>query len=95
MALLEDVVTGWGGGVLVGLGAAAVAPVILPGGSGLRTATKVLLKGVLLVSDQMRSLAAETTEQLKDLVAEVKAESAASEGTSRPHLHRPRQPSHT
>src|SRR5262249_32652005 len=79
MALLEDVISGWTGGVLVGLGAAVIAPVIVPGaGASLRPVAKTLVKGVLVVADGVKGVIAEATEQVSDLVAEVRAESAGT-----------------
>ncbi len=76
MALLEDVLGGWTGGVLVGLGAAVVAPSIFPAaGSILRPVAKTLLKGGLVVTDSVRGVVAEASEHVNDLVAEVRAES--------------------
>ena len=80
MALLEDALGGWTGGVLVGFGAALVVPWVLPAaGSALRPIAKTLIKGTLFVADGLKGVAAEATEQVSDLVAEVQAESAWKE----------------
>jgi uncharacterized protein DUF5132 len=84
MALLEDALGGWSGGLLVGLGAAVVAPLILPNaGAGVRPIAKALVKGVLVVADGVQGVVAEATEQISDLVAEVRAESAPAPGDGR------------
>src|SRR5438128_12206532 len=76
MALLEDVLGGWTGGILVGLGAAVLAPSILPAaGSILRPVAKTLVKGGLVVTDGVKGVVAEASEHVNDLVAEVRAES--------------------
>jgi uncharacterized protein DUF5132 len=75
MALLEDVLGGWTGGVLVGLGAAVVGPAIFPAaGSILRPVAKTLVKGGLVVTDGVRGVVAEASEHVNDLVAEVRAD---------------------
>jgi hypothetical protein len=78
MALLEDTVGGalggWTGGLVVGIGTAVVGPSILPSaGSILRPVAKTLIKGGLLVADGVRGIVAEASEQVGDLVAEVRA----------------------
>ena len=82
MAFIEDVFSGWGG-IAVGVGAAIVGPSVLPAvGTAIRPIAKWLARGGLFVSDQVvalgsqiAALAAEATEQVGDLVAEVVAES--------------------
>ena len=72
MAMLKG---GWSGGLLIGVGAALAAPVILPAaGAVVRPVAKGLIWGVLLAGDKMKELFAETREQMNDLVAEVRAE---------------------
>jgi hypothetical protein len=89
MALLEGALGGWTGGLLVGLGAAVIAPVIAPGaGTTLRPVAKTLVKGVLVVADGVKSVLAEATEQVSDLVGEVRAESGATGDGSAPRRHR-------
>ena len=76
MALLEDALGGWGGGLVVGVGAAIVAPAVVPvAGASLRPVARVLVRGLLAVSDGLRGVFAEASEQVTDLVAEVRAES--------------------
>jgi hypothetical protein len=75
MALLEGALKGWGGGLAIGVGAALVAPVVLPAaGAVVRPIAKGLIWGALLATDKMKELVAETREQMNDLVAEVRAE---------------------
>ena len=84
MALIEEAIGGWGGGLLIGLGAAVVAPTVLPAAGGaLRPIAKMLVKGALVLTDGVRTIAAEASEQASDLVAEVRAESGARARTAR------------
>jgi hypothetical protein len=91
MALLEDVTKGGFSTLLVGIGAALVAPTVLPAlGSSLRPLAKALVKGGVLLYDSVKESVAEAGEQLNDLVAEVRTEISetagneeAPEGTSR------------
>jgi len=81
MALLEDTLGGWGGGLVIGLGAAVVGPAVVPvAGATLRPVARLLVRGLLAASDGVRSVFAEASEQVTDLVAEVRAESARGEG---------------
>jgi hypothetical protein len=75
MALLDDVFSGWGATVLIGVGVAIAAPVLLPAvGAVIRPVAKGLIKGGLLLADSLQELVAEGQEQLSDLVAEARAE---------------------
>ena len=77
MGLLDTATKGWGGGLLIGIGAAVAAPVIFPAaGAAARPIAKGLVWGCLAAADKLRELAAETREQVNDLVAEVRAEQA-------------------
>lgn len=79
MALLEDTLGSLGTAVLIGVGAALVAPVLFPAaGAVLRPVAKGLIKGGLYLVDATQEILAEGSEQLSDLVAEVKAERAAA-----------------
>jgi hypothetical protein len=61
--------------VLVGVGVALLAPVVLPTvGYIVRPLAKGLVKAGLSVKDMVVGVAAETGEQISDLVAEAKAE---------------------
>jgi predicted tellurium resistance membrane protein TerC len=82
MALLEDTLGSLGTAVLLGVGAALVAPVLFPAaGAVLRPVAKGLIKGGLYLVDTAQEILAEGSEQLSDLVAEVKAERAAAATT--------------
>jgi len=91
MAVIEAAFKGWGGGVLLGVGAALAAPVILPvAGAVLRPIAKTTIWGFLVVADKLKEVTAETREQMNDLVAEVRAEyTDGSPGTSSPRRTRP------
>jgi hypothetical protein len=81
MALLEDVTKGGFSTHLVGIGAALVAPTVLPAlGSSLRPLAKALVKGGVLLYDSVKESVAEAGEQLNDLVAEVRAEISETAG---------------
>ena len=78
MALMEKAMAGWGGGLVVGVGAALVGPaVVAVAGSVVRLIAKTLVRGTLVVTNAVTHTAAETTEQMHDLVAEVRAETAS------------------
>ncbi len=75
MALLDDVLNGWGTTALVGLGVVVAAPLLLPAvGTLIRPVAKGLIKGSLFVVNSVQEFVAEGSEQLSDLVAEAKAE---------------------
>jgi hypothetical protein len=77
MALWDDMLKGGLPGVLVGVGVALVAPVLLPAAAaGVRPLAKTLIKGGLIVAETVREVVAEAGEQLSDLVAEVQEEGA-------------------
>jgi hypothetical protein len=79
MALLDDMLKGGLPGVLVGVGVALVAPVLLPAAAtGVRPLAKTLIKGGLIVVETVREVVAEAGEQLSDLVAEVQEERTSS-----------------
>lgn len=66
---------GWGPTVLIGLGVAVAAPVLLPAaGAVIRPVAKGVVKGGLFVADSLRELVSEGAEQVSDVVAEAKAE---------------------
>ena len=72
---LLDVTKGWGGGMLIGVGAAIAAPVILPAAAAVvRPLAKGLIWGYFAATDKFKEAVAETREQMNDLVAEAKAE---------------------
>src|SRR2546425_666084 len=64
MGLLDTATKGWGGGVLIGIGAALVAPVVLPAaGAVARPLAKGLIWGFLAAADKLKEVVAETREQ--------------------------------
>jgi hypothetical protein len=79
MALLDNIVEGFGSSwvpsVLVGIGVALVAPVVVPAlAAGMRPLAKAVIKGGIMVYDKGAEAVAEAGEQLSDLMAEVRAE---------------------
>ncbi len=79
MALFDDIVEGFGSAwvpsVLVGVGVALVAPVVVPAlAAGRRPLAKAVIKGGIMVYDKGAEALAEAGEQLSDLVAEVRSE---------------------
>jgi hypothetical protein len=84
MALLEDIFNGGVSGILVGVGVALAAPILLPAdATGARPLAKALVKGALVMADSVKEAVAEAGEQFSDLVAEVQAE-RASNGAATP-----------
>jgi hypothetical protein len=84
MALLDDVFSGWGGSILIGVGVALAAPILFPAVAAVaRPAAKGLIKGGLFAVDSLRELVAEGGEQFSDLVAEARTEYNASVATGR------------
>jgi multisubunit Na+/H+ antiporter MnhC subunit len=82
MALIEDMFKGGVPALLVGVGVALAAPILLPAAAtGARPLAKALIKGALVVGDSVKEVVAEAGEQLSDLVAEVRAE-RTSNGTT-------------
>lgn len=81
MALLEDMVKGnVGTGLAVGIGAAVLAPVVLPALGGLlRPVAKGVIKAGLIVYDKGREATASLSEMTGDLAAEARAEMQARE----------------
>ncbi len=93
MALLDDMFKGWVPGVLVGVGVAMVAPKILPVLMNVgRPLIKSAIKGGLVVSNKMKELTAEMSEQFNDMVAEVKAESTKAGKEETPGIPPATQP---
>ena len=83
MALLEKVFKG--PGFLIGLGVVVAAPIVIPlAAKALRPAAKVVIRGCLAASGCVSGLTAGTQEQIKDLVAEVKAEREAGAKAEEP-----------
>lgn len=81
MALMDDGLKGAVPSILVVLGVAMAAPIVLPAVAAVsRPLAKTLIKGYLVLADTIKEFAAEAGEQVGDLVAEVKAERAATMG---------------
>jgi hypothetical protein len=79
MALLEDVTKGGLSTLLIGVGAAIVAPTVIPAlATGLRPLAKAVIKGGVTLYDSVKETVAEAGEQFNDLVAEVRSEIADS-----------------
>lgn len=75
MALLDEVLNGWGPTALAGVSMVIAAPRLLPVvGAVVRPVAKELIKGGLWVVDSLQERAAEGGEQLSDFVAEARAE---------------------
>ena len=79
MALFDDIVGGFGSAwvpsVLVGVGVALVAPVVVPAlAAGMRPLAKAVIRGGIMVYDKGTEVLAEAGEQLSDLVAEARSE---------------------
>jgi len=75
MALLEDGISVSIPTVLVGVGVALAAPILLPvTAGGLRPLAKTLVKGYLAVMDSAKEVMAEAGERFSDIVAEAEAE---------------------
>ena len=77
MALLDDALSGLGGGLLVGIAAATVASGVLPVGAGLRVVAKTLVKGSLAVADGVTAVIGEISGQVSSVVAEARTEIAS------------------
>ncbi len=78
MAGLDNGLKGAVPSILVVLGVALAAPIILPAVAAVsRPLAKTLIRGYLTLSDMAKEFAAEAGEQISDLVAEVKAEHEA------------------
>ncbi|MGA9756222.1 MAG: DUF5132 domain-containing protein [Desulfobaccales bacterium] len=83
MALMDDGLKGAVPSILVVLGVAMAAPIVLPAVAAVsRPLAKTLIKGYLVLADTIKEFAAEAGEQVGDLVAEVKAERAATVGAT-------------
>lgn len=79
MAVLDNGLKGAVPSILVILGVALAAPIVLPAVAAVsRPLAKTLIKGYLTLSDMVKEFSAEAGEQISDLVAEVKAERDAT-----------------
>jgi Protein of unknown function (DUF5132) len=91
MALFNGVLNGWGPTLLIGVGVAVAAPILLPAvAAGGRPLARTLIRGGLAVAETVQGVVAEVGEQLSDLVAEVQEERAAA--TPAPPAAQPSQP---
>jgi hypothetical protein len=73
--LLEDVLNGWSGSIVVGLGAGVALSLLLPVvGAVVRPVAKLAIQGSLVVAETLQELAAQGGERVSDLVAEAQAE---------------------
>jgi Protein of unknown function (DUF5132) len=86
MAVLDKGLKGAVPSILVVLGVALAAPIVLPAVAAVsRPLAKTLIRGYLTLSDMAREFAAEAGEQISDLMAEVQSEretSAAAEAVA-------------
>ncbi len=81
MALFEDGLSGSTKSILVILGVALAAPIVLPAVASIsRPLAKTLIKGYLTLTDMVKEFGAEAQEQVSDLVAEVGAEDDGGPG---------------
>ncbi len=81
MALMDDGLKGAVPSILVVLGVAMAAPIVLPAVAAVsRPLAKTLIKGYLVLADTIKEFAAEAGEQVGDLMAEVQAERVATMG---------------
>jgi hypothetical protein len=87
MALLDDGLKGAVPSIMVILGVALAAPIVLPAVASVsRPLAKTLIKGYLALADTVKEYAAEAGEQISDLMAECQAErsAAATVGAAKP-----------
>ncbi len=83
MALLEEVLNGWGTPTLFGVGMIFVAPLLIPiVGAVVRPVAKTLVQGSLWVVDSVQALTAEEREESNDLIAEIHVEYHADRATT-------------
>ena len=94
MALFDDMVQGltssWVPSVLVGVGVALVAPIVVPAlAGGMRPLAKAVVKGGMLVYDKGAEVIAEASEQLSDMLAEARSDldAAAAAGAAHANGH--------
>jgi hypothetical protein len=79
VGLFDEGLKGSTGSILVILGVALAAPIVLPAVASVsRPLAKSLIRGYLALADTVKEFAAEAQEQVSDLMAEVKAERTAS-----------------
>ncbi|MGA7578157.1 MAG: DUF5132 domain-containing protein [Desulfobaccales bacterium] len=79
MAVMDNGLKGAVPSILVVLGVALAAPIVLPAVAAVsRPLAKTLIRGYLTLSDMAKEFAAEAGEQISDLMAEVQSERAES-----------------
>jgi hypothetical protein len=77
MGVFDNGVKGTVPSILVIVGVALAAPIVLPAVAAVsRPLAKTLIKGYLVLADTVKEYAAEAAEQISDLVAECQAERA-------------------
>uniref|UniRef100_A0A7V4G6Y9 DUF5132 domain-containing protein n=1 Tax=Desulfobacca acetoxidans TaxID=60893 RepID=A0A7V4G6Y9_9BACT len=85
MGMFDNGIKGTVPSILVILGVALAAPIVLPAVAAVsRPLAKTLIKGYLALADTVKEYAAEAAEQISDLVAECQAERAQAAGTVPP-----------
>jgi hypothetical protein len=85
MGMFDNGIKGTVPSILVILGVALAAPIVLPAVAAVsRPLAKTLIKGYLALADTVKEYAAEAAEQISDLVAECQAERAQSAATVPP-----------
>ena len=78
MATFDEGIKGAVPSILLILGVALAAPIVLPAVASVsRPLAKTLIKGYLALADTVKEYAAEAGENISDLMAECKAEHAA------------------
>ena len=92
MALFDDMVQGltssWVPSVLVGVGVALVAPIVVPTlAASMRPLAKAVVKGGMLVYDKGAEVIAEASEQLSDMLAEARSELDAAAAAATAHAN--------
>jgi hypothetical protein len=92
MALFDDMVEGltssWVPSVLVGVGVALVAPIVVPALAGsMRPLAMAVVKGGMMVYDKGAEVIAEASEQLSDMVAEARSELDAAAAAASAHAN--------
>jgi hypothetical protein len=90
MALFDDMVQGltgsWVPSVLVGVGVALVAPIVVPTlVASMRPLAKAVVKGGMLAYDKGAEVIAEASEQLSDMLAEARSELDAAAAHANGH----------
>jgi len=96
MALLDDLLKGGVSGVLLGVGVALAAPILLPAAAtGARPLAKAVIKGYLALADTVKEVVAEAGEQLSDLVAEAQAEHASGAAAQAATSEQPPETGHS